>query len=305
MSVSNATLALAVHEECCAWTRALAAAMRELDAAAVAGLRARMRDNAEALQAQPEDLEQLKGVLQVIASIRCARGLAGCRDARSACCCSALWGCCADANACSHRQRDACLLLPPPLPSTHARSSGMQMELTCVDLQERFRTRALYAISDAERAAGAAELDDACRLDAEWAALCAAAEAADARLAGVKRRFASATRQQVTAFAAATAELAEHLRTAGPGLPGVALPAGLEALRCLQAEVAALGVTREALRQAELLFGLEVTAYPHLAAVRCWRAGLLGQGWRMSLACAALHAPAQHALAAGKHACMH
>lgn len=75
--ISNASLALAVHEECCAWTRALAAAMRELDAASLAALREGIADKQEVLQRQPEDLEQLKGVLHVINTIRWARPAAG------------------------------------------------------------------------------------------------------------------------------------------------------------------------------------------------------------------------------------
>lgn len=40
--VSGAALALSVHEECLAWSRALAGAMREVDAAAAAALRERI-----------------------------------------------------------------------------------------------------------------------------------------------------------------------------------------------------------------------------------------------------------------------
>ncbi|WIA10356.1 hypothetical protein OEZ85_010548 [Tetradesmus obliquus] len=70
VSVCNSAVALAVHEECCSWTRALAAAMRELDVAAMNGVRERMAADHAALQQQPEDLEQLKGVLHVVNSIR-------------------------------------------------------------------------------------------------------------------------------------------------------------------------------------------------------------------------------------------
>lgn len=68
--ISNASLALAVHEECCAWTRALTAAMRELDVAALTALREDFAAKHEVLQRQPEDLEQLKGVLHVINAVR-------------------------------------------------------------------------------------------------------------------------------------------------------------------------------------------------------------------------------------------
>lgn len=85
VSVCNSALALAVHEECCSWTRALAAAMRELDVAAMNGVRQRMAADHAALQQQPEDLEQLKGVLHVVNSIRCGLG-AGCAVILLLCC---------------------------------------------------------------------------------------------------------------------------------------------------------------------------------------------------------------------------
>jgi hypothetical protein len=47
--VAGAALGLSVHEECLQWTRALAAAMREVDEAAAAALRAKMAAMDEAL----------------------------------------------------------------------------------------------------------------------------------------------------------------------------------------------------------------------------------------------------------------
>lgn len=73
----------------------------------------------------------------------------------------------------------------------------MQAELQSADLKERYRTRLLYAISDAEKAAAAEELDDACLLDAEWADLVGTAEAVNTKLDSVKRKFSQITRQQV------------------------------------------------------------------------------------------------------------
>jgi histidinol-phosphate/aromatic aminotransferase/cobyric acid decarboxylase-like protein len=73
----------------------------------------------------------------------------------------------------------------------------MHMELQCSELQERYRTRLLYAITEAEQAVAAAELADAAKLSQEWAELRAAAEAVDVQLEGVKRKFSQTTRQQV------------------------------------------------------------------------------------------------------------
>jgi len=73
----------------------------------------------------------------------------------------------------------------------------MQLELQSSDLKERYRTRLLYAISDAEKLAASEELDDVCLLDLEWADLVSTAEAVDLQLEGVKHKFSQITRQQV------------------------------------------------------------------------------------------------------------
>lgn len=71
------------------------------------------------------------------------------------------------------------------------------MELQCSDLEERYRTRVLYAIAEPERTAASEELDDVQLLMLEWADLCKTAEAADEALEGVKHKFSQITRQQV------------------------------------------------------------------------------------------------------------
>jgi dynein heavy chain len=186
------------------------------------------------------------------------------------------------------------------------RAGGMQLELQSSDLKERYRTRLLYAISDADKAAAAEELDDACMLDLEWADLVTTAEAVDAQLEGIKKRFSQITRQQVSSdsilkkdlavlgvhlastwgplacnvltnntgcrpqvseFAAVTESLAARMHSEGPGLPTVQLAAGFEQLRTLQAEVTSLGKQQEELRMAEQLFGMNVTSFPHLNKV--------------------------------------
>ena len=74
----------------------------------------------------------------------------------------------------------------------------MQLELQSGDLKERYRTRLLYAISDAEKAAAADELDDMCLLDLEWADLVKTANSVDEQLEDVKHKFSQITRQQVS-----------------------------------------------------------------------------------------------------------
>jgi dynein heavy chain len=57
------------------------------------------------------------------------------------------------------------------------------------------------------------------------------------------------------------------MRSSGPGLPTVQLPAGLESLKVFQAEVEGLAKQREQLRLAEQLFDMDITSYPLLSKV--------------------------------------
>jgi dynein heavy chain len=72
---------------------------------------------------------------------------------------------------------------------------------------------------------------------------------------------------QVADFTALTAELEARMRSSGPGLPTVQLPAGLESLKVFQAEVEGLAKQREQLRLAEQLFDMDITSYPLLSKV--------------------------------------
>lgn len=71
------------------------------------------------------------------------------------------------------------------------------MELQCSDIVERYRTRLLYAITDAEKEEAERSLADTLTLSQQWADLCATAETVDLQLEGVKRKFSLTTHQQV------------------------------------------------------------------------------------------------------------
>jgi dynein heavy chain len=74
----------------------------------------------------------------------------------------------------------------------------MLMELRYTELEERYRTRLLYALTPPEQEQRAAELADAQNLRVEWQQLTAAAEELDAGLYAVKAKFRDTTRQQVS-----------------------------------------------------------------------------------------------------------
>jgi dynein heavy chain len=74
--------------------------------------------------------------------------------------------------------------------------SGMKVELEYSELEERFRTRLLYA-SASEVGEFKAELDDAASIAASWKKLIDDADLVDASLEDTKKQFSQTTRQQV------------------------------------------------------------------------------------------------------------
>lgn len=141
----------------------------------------------------------------------------------------------------------------------------MLMELRYTDLEERFRTRLLYASGADETAMCEAEFRSACEVRALWLALLNEADEVDWSLEETKKEFSETTRQQVVDFAGYTAELWERFRTSGPGLPTVELTVGLDELHKYEGLLADALRQREQLVLAEKLFDMSITAYPELA----------------------------------------
>ncbi|KXZ49756.1 DHC2 protein [Gonium pectorale] len=145
------------------------------------------------------------------------------------------------------------------------RGESMVMELRYTDLEERYRTRLLYATNPDETATCEAELKSACEVRALWLSLLNEAEEVDWSLEDTKKKFSETTRQQVSDFMAHSAELWERFRSSGPGLPTVELTTGLDELHKYEAALANCLRQREQLVLAEKLFDMPITAYPELA----------------------------------------
>ncbi|DBA95316.1 TPA: Dynein heavy chain cytoplasmic [Trebouxia sp. C0006] len=143
------------------------------------------------------------------------------------------------------------------------KSTSMNMELRYVDLEERFRTRVLYAPAES-RAGLETEYTDACGIRPAWADLVDQAGLVDFDLSETKTAFSITTRQQVTEFQGVASEFLQRLKTTGPGLPNTDLAKGLELLKKFQEEAVAVSQQREQLVLAEKLFGMDITSYPDL-----------------------------------------
>jgi len=147
------------------------------------------------------------------------------------------------------------------------RNESMGMELKYVDLEERARTRLLYAQTDEEVTQCSNELRSACEIRVLWQALFEESDRIDLSLEDVKKEFSATTRAQVAEFLAYTEELAERFRTTGPGLPTIELHIGLDLLKQFQEELEEALRQREQLVLAEKLFDMPITAFPVLSQV--------------------------------------
>ncbi len=74
---------------------------------------------------------------------------------------------------------------------------SMLMELRYTDLEERYRTRLLYASTPEERSQCEAELASASQVRQTWLALMEEADAVDWSLEETKKNFSEITREQV------------------------------------------------------------------------------------------------------------
>ena len=146
------------------------------------------------------------------------------------------------------------------------RNEHMAMELKYADLEERYRTRLLYAQPDEVEQCGA-ELTDASSIRGLWQDLVDEADRVDYSLEATKELFSETTRKQVTDFLAFTEELLERFKSSGPGLPTIELPVGLDLLKEYQLELEGATKTREQLVLAEKLFDMPITSYPMLSQV--------------------------------------
>ena len=76
------------------------------------------------------------------------------------------------------------------------RMTGMKMELDYSELQERFRTRLLYAPPE-QAAEYESELNEAASIAGKWQQLVDDADLVDASLEDTKKQFSATTKQQV------------------------------------------------------------------------------------------------------------
>ncbi|XP_055003053.1 dynein axonemal heavy chain 10 [Sorex araneus] len=149
------------------------------------------------------------------------------------------------------------------------RSKSLSMELRYRDVQERYRTMALYKLYPPE-----AERELVETLESTWSALFEESQHVEHSLGSIKRTFTEITRTEIMTYRTQIDEFAKRFYSAGPGSVGEDLDRGVELLSVFERELARHEKNRQELANAEKLFDLPITMYPELLKVQKEMSGL-------------------------------
>nr|WAW84832.1 axonemal dynein heavy chain 10 [Halisarca dujardinii] len=142
------------------------------------------------------------------------------------------------------------------------REISLDVELRYRDIQERYRTLAMYRIEVAEE-----EVALGNSIEEIWKTFFAGVRQRDRGLIKVKRKFTVITKDQVGSFSGEVAQFNEKFKEGGPASVGLDLDKAVELLKVFQGEFAKMDKGRQELCNAEKLFDLSITAYGGLVEV--------------------------------------
>ncbi|XP_048641449.1 dynein axonemal heavy chain 10 isoform X3 [Marmota marmota marmota] len=143
------------------------------------------------------------------------------------------------------------------------KSKSLVMELRYKDVQERYRTLAMYKIFPPE-----AEQEQVNDIESMWVGLFNDALNVDHALGGIKRTFTEITRGEIMNYKLQIENFAKRFYSEGPGSVGEDLDRGVELLGVFEKELAKHEKNRQELANAEKLFDLPITMYPELLKVQ-------------------------------------
>uniref|UniRef100_K7FM63 Dynein axonemal heavy chain 10 n=1 Tax=Pelodiscus sinensis TaxID=13735 RepID=K7FM63_PELSI len=136
---------------------------------------------------------------------------------------------------------------------------SLQVELKYLDIQERYRTLAVYNIPTTEEERGMVD-----NIKKKWETLLFDASEVDHSLGSIKKTFTEITREQIGDYSSQIADFFHRFTTEGPGAVGENLDKGLELLDVFDKELETHEKNRQELANAEKLFDLPITMYPDL-----------------------------------------
>ncbi|OXB64089.1 hypothetical protein ASZ78_002019 [Callipepla squamata] len=146
---------------------------------------------------------------------------------------------------------------------TAIRGMSLTVELTYLDIWERYRTLSMYDIQVAEE-----EQEMADKIKEKWETLFLETSVVDHNLGGVKRMFTEITKQQIEDYRTKVADFFCKFMAEGPGAVGEDLDKGLELMAVFEKEVETLEKIHQELGSAEKLFDLPAKMYPDLMKVQ-------------------------------------
>ncbi|CAM9109021.1 unnamed protein product [Choristocarpus tenellus] len=139
---------------------------------------------------------------------------------------------------------------------------GMDVELSILDVMERYRTLHHYCIPVPEE-----EMTKATKIADRWQSLFLEAKTKDLCLVKVKEQFREVTKRQALEFHADLKDMEREFKATGPGNSSTDLEDGARLLAEYEERVQACTMKKLELVNAEGLFGLGITDYPELNRV--------------------------------------
>ncbi|XP_054466216.1 dynein axonemal heavy chain 10 [Anoplopoma fimbria] len=144
------------------------------------------------------------------------------------------------------------------------RDMSLDVEMRFIDIQERYRTLAMYKVE-----VGEDELELVASIDQMWNDLLAESRQVDRRLSkGVKKSFTQTTKVKIEEFKQESSIFAESFNMHGPGAVGDDLEKGLTIMETYEADLAKILAERQQLANAEKLLDLPVTGYPVVVSIQ-------------------------------------
>nr|XP_061803884.1 dynein axonemal heavy chain 10-like [Nerophis lumbriciformis] len=143
------------------------------------------------------------------------------------------------------------------------RDMSLNVKLSIMDIQERYRTLAMYKVEVAEEEKELME-----NIDQIWDDLFTESKRVDRSLTNVKVTFKQTTREMTEEFQQHLSVFVENFNTDGPGAVGEDLDEGLSKMEQYEAELAKAVEGRQDLANAEKLLDLPITVYPEIISIQ-------------------------------------
>ncbi|XP_061907302.1 dynein axonemal heavy chain 10-like isoform X2 [Entelurus aequoreus] len=143
------------------------------------------------------------------------------------------------------------------------RDMSLNVKLSITDIQEKYRTLAMYKVQVGEDEKELME-----NINQIWNDLFAESRRVDRSLTNVKISFKATTKGMTEEFQQNLSVFVDSFNTEGPGAVGDDLDKGLSLMESYEAELAKMVEGRQDLANAERLLDLPVTVYPEIVSIQ-------------------------------------